>query len=217
MSTLMPKICKCAVCNAENTFMEVTSTNTFGGSPDLDLRPAQMMRGTMPYWIQKCPNCGYVSDEVSNRSSVTRDYLKMDKYLTCNGIVFQSDLAIRFYQQYMICLKDHKTNTAFSAIQRAAWACDDAHDEENAVICRKLAIKQMEALFHDAKLNQDTLRMVRADLLRRAMLYEQLVEEYESVHFSDELLNRILAFEIQKAKEHDPGCYRVEHVTENIA
>ena len=211
MSSFMPVECKCSICEAENTYQSITSTNAFG-SPDLDLRPPEMQRSTMPYWIQKCPNCGYVSSEVSDQSCVTTEWLKTDRYLTCEGISFGSKLAEKFYQYYLISLEDGEARNAFFAVQRAAWACDDALDDDNAIICRKLAITQIDKLFQDESLNQDTLRIIKADLLRRSMLFDKLIDEYSSVHFSTDLLNRILAFEIEKAKEHDPGCYRIEHV-----
>lgn len=213
MSSLMPKICRCAVCGAENTFMEIASTNTLGGGPDLDLRPAEMMRSTMPHWIQKCPNCGYVSSEVSDRTGVSAEWLKTDQYLTCQGIRFQSGLAAEFYRYYLISLEDGNARNAFFAVLHAAWACDDVSDDGNAIVCRKLAIAQIETLSPNEQLNQDTLLLIKADLLRRAQLFDKLIEEYASVRFSYDLLNKILAFELQKAKERDSGCYRVEHVT----
>ena len=37
---------KCSVCAQESEQTVLASTNTFGGGPDLDLRPAEMMRST---------------------------------------------------------------------------------------------------------------------------------------------------------------------------
>ena len=37
---------KCALCGETSTHIEVMSTNTFGGVPDLDTRPPEMMRST---------------------------------------------------------------------------------------------------------------------------------------------------------------------------
>ena len=56
MSTMcdFPRIC--AVCGAMHEYRILTSTNAFG-SPDLDLRPPMMKRGTMHLWVQECPSC----------------------------------------------------------------------------------------------------------------------------------------------------------------
>ena len=212
MSTFMPVECKCAICGAVNAYRVVASTNSFG-SPDLDLRPAEMQRSTMPSWIQECPSCGYVAYEVSDSSCVTKEWLRSGRYLSCDGINFSSGLAVQFYKLYLISLEDKKIRNAFSAIHRAAWACDDELDKENAITCRKKAIALIDELMIDQDTNKDTLLLIKADLLRRAMLFEQLITEYSSVQFQDKLLNQILAFQIQKARQKDPYCYRLDNVT----
>ena len=37
MSRIVPMECKCAVCGATNIYRVLTSTNTFGGDPDLGM------------------------------------------------------------------------------------------------------------------------------------------------------------------------------------
>lgn len=49
MTRIVPSKCKCAVCGAKSRYNVIASTNTFGGGPDLDLRPPEMERSTMPY------------------------------------------------------------------------------------------------------------------------------------------------------------------------
>ena len=44
MTTMMREKSKCAIRKAVNEYSVITSTNTFGGGPDLDLRPAEMQR-----------------------------------------------------------------------------------------------------------------------------------------------------------------------------
>ena len=114
----------------------------------------------------------------------------------------------------MISMEDGNAGNAFYAARNAAWACDDARDSGNAVACRKLALARIGEVIRAREEDRETLRLVRADLLRRAMLYDQLIGEYSSVHFSEDLLNRILAFEIKKAREGDPECYRVDQTDE---
>ena len=47
MTTVFPQTVRCSVCGAENEMMVVASTNTFGGTMDLDTRPPEMKRSTM--------------------------------------------------------------------------------------------------------------------------------------------------------------------------
>ena len=74
MSTMHEFHRTCAVCGATHRYRILTSTNAFG-SPDLDLRPPQMKRGTMPLWVQECPSCGYTAEDVSDPTQIPREYL----------------------------------------------------------------------------------------------------------------------------------------------
>ena len=80
MSRMCNVMRKCSVCGTVSEYMALASTNNLGGGPDLDLRPAEMMRSTMNVWLQRCPGCGYVSEDVSNLSRVDREWLNSDKY-----------------------------------------------------------------------------------------------------------------------------------------
>lgn len=213
MSRIVSDKCTCAICGATNEYNVLASTNIFGGGPDLDLRPAEMQRSTMDLWIQECPKCGYISEEVSDTSDVTMEWLKSERYLTCDGIKFESDLAKRFYKYYMISIEDKNDEDAFFAILHAAWACDDEGDEENACRCRMLAIPLATLLINNDHERKNDFLLMRADLMRRAGQFEDLIETYSLVHFDIDLLNQILQFEIEKAKKKDLSCYRVEDVT----
>ena len=210
--TLFPEEITCAVCGTKNEFQLLGSYSTFGG-PDLDLRPAEMKRSTMPYWVQKCPCCGYVARQVSDPAPVTEEWLKTEDYITCNGISFSSDLAKEFYQQFMISDQGKDTETAFYALLHAAWACDDRRDKENAKHCREMACSIAEKLLSSKHKKDENLSLLRADLLRRSGQFSRLIDEYSNIRYSEDLLNDIIAFQLEKAKEHDAGLYRVKDVT----
>lgn len=213
MTTMMREKSKCAVCKSINEYSVITSTNTFGGGPDLDLRPAEMQRSTMPQWIQVCPNCGYVSARITDKHHVTKKWLQSENYLACDGIDFVSDLAKSFYRCYLICLQDKETEDAFFAILHCAWACDDAEDTENAKRCREIAIPLADKLIEIDFMNRENLLTLKADLMRRAGQFDEMIDQYASISFDVDILNQIVAFEIKKAKEGDTGCYRVEDAT----
>ena len=214
MSRIVLAECKCAICGTTNEYRVLTSSNTFGGGPDLDTRPAEMYRSTMNVWIQECPGCGYISEKVSDASNVTIEWLKSRKYLSCDGITFVSDLAKKFYKYYLINLEDENTEDAFYAVLHAAWACDDKKDDINAKHCRELAISLANELIESDYDNKDKIRMMKADLMRRACRFDEMIATYASVKFDEDLLNRIIGFEIEKAKIKDPSCYRIEDVIE---
>lgn len=202
---------KCAVCGNESEQITLASTNTFG-SPDLDLRPPEMKRSTMCWWIQECPHCGYISESIDDETNIDKDFLQSAEYISCSGKTFASELAQKFYKYYLINLLDENEEDAFYAVLHAAWACDDIKDIDNAVHCRKLAIVEIEKLINET--DNPTLLVQKADLLRRAGLFQSVIIEYSNNNFEKELLNQIIAFEIEKSVQEDMGCYTVADVTQ---
>ena len=215
MTTMRESKQKCFVCGKEATCPVLSSTNAMG-SPDLDLRPPEMERSTMVYWIQKCPHCGYVSGKLSDDTSINQGWLASPEYKTCEGIKFASGLAARFYQYHMVSLADKKLDSAFYALLHSAWACDDADDKENAIKCRKLAIPLLERLIEEGEnaVETENLKVLKADLQRRALLFDSLIEEYRGQSFSNDLLNQIILFQLAKARQQDAACYTVSDVAE---
>ena len=210
MSLPMKINCKCFVCNFESVQTILASTNRFG-SPDLDLRPPEMERSTMEWWLQECPSCGYVSTEIEDRTSVNQSFLESDNYLTCSNNEFKSNLAKKFYKQYLINMADKKHKTAFHAILHAAWCCDDTNDKELAILCRKLALTELDKFINDNAREKETLLVMKADILRRSEMFTSVIEDYNPLDFKEELIQKIIAFQITKSKEQDTSCYRVEH------
>ncbi len=225
MTTMYEQSRKCAVCGEAKTYYEIGSTNSFG-SPDLDLRPPQMQRGTMGEWIQQCPACGYVSGRIDNDpGKVTKKWLKSKAYTHSDGIDFRSGLADQFYKFYKISLLNENTERAFFALLHAAWACDDCEDTANAVRCRSMAVPLLNQVTEELTSGQgdpeeddsdkkDNLLLIKADLLRRSGQFETLLSEYASRHFENEIMNKVLAFQLAKASEKDTACYTVQYAVE---
>lgn len=200
----------CAVCGKKSTQTALASTNRFG-PPDLDLRPPEMERSTMEWWIQECPYCGYVAKDISNETSITKEWLKNREYFSCENQPFKSNLAQKFYKQYMIAIKDEKNEAAFHSAIYAAWACDDVQDADNAIFCRKKALELFEKLIIEQE-EKEIFLLIRADLLRRTRQFDLLIVEYKEEDFSEEELRKIVAFQIKKAKQQDTACYTMADV-----
>lgn len=208
MTTFMRERRICSICGAESYYQETASTNSFG-SPDLDLRPPEMKRSTMMTWVHQCPKCGYASGSVTDHTSVSQEWLQTTEYKKCEGIAFKSDLARLFYQAHMIKLKDGRRSEAFHDLLHAAWSSDDKHDTDNAKRCRKLALQYVEDLIHDNPENKKSILVMKADLMRRAGNFEELLQEYATIGFENDLLDQIIAFELNRAAAHDSKCYTV--------
>ena len=196
----------CYLCFEESEHFVLGSSNTFG-SPDLDLRPAPMMRNTMRFWIQECPRCGYVSTSIDEKTSITLDYLKTDEFNSYRDRNFKSPLAVKFFKSYLISKQDNNIKDMFYNLLHTAWVCDDYRDFANALFCRELALEIIDELIKEE--GKEELKLVKCDLLRRSKQFDRLINEYSSVNFSNDILNKVLAFQINKAKEKDSKCYLV--------
>ncbi len=209
MSTLAPEKFVCSVCGTETEFMVLTSTNTFG-SPDLDLRPSEMHRSTMDSWIQTCPVCGYTAEKISTKTSVTRTVLASNDYKSCKGIPFVSDLAKEFFRHYLIMLADKEPEAAFFALLHASWACDDAGDKANASLVRGKAIRIADYLLaqndYDGK---DVLSLIQADMMRRTSRFDELLEKFKSMTYTEKLQNEIIDFQKVLARRKCSKCLTV--------
>ena len=209
LSTRITK--KCAVCGMESEQYVLFSTNTFGGGPDLDLRPPEMMRSTMCYWVQECPHCGYVAKTLTDKTGVTIEWLKSDEYTQCSGLHFSNTLAERFYKQYLIAKADENPEGAFYAALHAAWGCDDAQDTESAALCRRLAINEIDAVIQKQPEFFD-LNIQKIDLLRRVGMFDEAIAEGRRLSTDKALFQKIIAFELLLAQAKDTKCYTVKDI-----
>ena len=208
MTTLHTKLCKCGNCGASIYIRTVTSTNAMG-YPDLDLRPPQMQRSTMPHWVQECPECNYVSKDIEKRSTPYKKLLASDAYKTCDGNNFENTLTRKFYRMGLISLSKNKFAEAYASFLHAAWASDDSRDDEAAKVCRMQALATYEKLPD----KDDKNRMVqRADLLRRVGEFDKLTEEYADAVYDETVLQDIIAFQLALAKERNTDCYTLAAV-----
>ena len=196
----------CAVCGNESEHYVLLSTNTFGYC-DLDLRPPQMKRDTMDMWVQECPVCRYVAGSLDQPIAINEEWLKSEEYVSCR--MFASRLAKRFFRRYLLNLKENKGENAFYSVLHSAWVCDDVKDYKNAIYCRKLAIAELEKLIEKEPGNENYL-VLKADLMRRSELFEEVISEYGNKKMNDNLLEKIRSFEVEKAKSKDNRRYTVE-------
>lgn len=214
MTTMYQDTVKCYVCGKESKQTVLGSTNSFG-SPDLDLRPPEMMRGTMEYWAHECPYCGYIAENTDLGTVVTEAWLARVEFINANNIEFESELAKRCYKEYLINLEDENIYKAFAVILTAAWACDDAQDIENAVLCRNLALDLIDELIEKED-DPSTLMLQKIDLLRRSNQFNKALGEFSGIFMDKDLLQDILDFQLEKVKNHDNACYTIEDVKKSI-
>lgn len=209
MTTIRKIEQKCPVCRKPSLVSVLTSTSTWG-YPDLDLRPAEMQRSSMFAWLAECPHCGYVSGNFNNGTDITEEFLQGDDYKSLEGFEFKSDLAKRFYRAYLIAKELKDSRKCFFNLLHCAWACDDAEDS-NAIEIRKKALFYIDD-FEAGEDEKRNLLCMKADLLRRSGQFDRVVEEFKDVTIGEELHDKIINFQIEKAEKKDTACYTVEDV-----
>ena len=165
----------------------------------------------MHVWIQECPHCGYVAGDLSDELEISKDYLKCEEYRTCEGNDFKSDLSKRFYKLHMIGRESGNAEKAFYSLRNCIWKCDDVQDEL-AVEMRKRAVELADELIERDTEDKEILILMKADFLRRSGQFDRLVEEYENIALDDENCDKILRYQIEKAKEQDDKCYTTEEI-----
>lgn len=201
---------KCSVCGKSSPQPVLMSTNAMG-YPDLDLRPPEMKRSTMNAWILECPHCGYVASDLEDELEISKEFLESEEYLSCDGYDFKSNLSKLFYKGYLIAKQSNDALGCFVNLRDCAWKCDD-YEDENAKAIRKQALPYIDELIQEDDEDKDSLIVMKSDFLRRSGEFEQLFSEYENLTIGNELLDNIIQFEIQKARENDVDCYTVEDV-----
>ena len=203
----------CSVCFSEINFSYVSNSIMLGYS-DLDSRPAELKRSTMPLWVQECPVCGYANKTIEQIPPVpvNRRWLNSNAYKNCEGIPFENDLAKKFYHKYMVCNAGFENQNALDGLICAVWACDDAGEAKNAKTCRLIAADLAEEMYHDDKNPEHAVKL--ADLLRRAGEFDEMMKRTWNIRFSKEtekekMLGMLLTFERRLAASRDARCYTI--------
>lgn len=207
--TKMPRTC--SVCGTTSEQAVCLSTCSFG-SPDLDLRPPQLARSTMSTWYEKCPECGYVAVNIEKIEMKNSGYLETDEYRSLEGMPQSRktpDMARDFYQLYLIANHDGDTESAFHALLHSAWCCDDHCDKETARALRVKCLEQLVEFDDEMEPAGGTRAVIMADLMRRARMFDDVAEQFDGMDLGEEMLTKLLAYEVELARKHDDKCHAV--------
>ncbi len=213
---MLPNQSVCSACGALSEQTELVSTNAFG-SPDLDLRPPEMQRSTMPYWVQTCSQCGFCASDIGKTMQGSRDLIAQPAYRDQLRNPDFPELANRFLCWAMIAEAEGAWADAAHASLHAAWACDDAQLAEVANTCRLQAIDRIRAAWDKgAKVvdGGEAEPVLLVDLLRRT---GQFPEAGDTVHrvlrdVQDPWISKVFEFELSLIKAEDAAVHRLDEV-----
>ena len=135
------------------------------------------------------------------------DFFKSDEYVTCNGHEFKSEVSRKYYRHHLMAKAKNAYLTAFTDLKRCAWACDDKKDDELAVEIRKMALDCMDMMEREIWEGDEYLKVVRADMLRRSLQFDEVIMQFSGVSLEDSRYNRRIALPSELAEKKDSDRY----------
>lgn len=196
----------CGVCGHQSTQRHPRAA-TQNGPPDLDLRPAELVRSTMPYWLQQCPGCGFVAPRIDRADEAASGIVQGGHYRALLAELGYPPLARRFLCRAMLMEETGDLHGAAEATLHAAWVADDARKPDLARAWRLDAV----ALFRQGPQPDLEQRVRIVDLLRRAGDFGGAAAQAGELERSGlpDPVDRVVAFERRLIAAGDVRAYTV--------
>ena len=168
-------------------------------APDLDHRPGEPARSTLPRWVATCRRCGASGPDLAALPDGAGDVVRSDDYRALHA----PGPAVPFLRWALICERTGDSAGAGEATLHAAWALDDA-GQDAADLRRRAA-----ALFGEPDGPEDALRLI--DVLRRAGEFGTAASRAAALDgiVLDENSAAILAFQRDRIAAADPGRHMI--------
>lgn len=168
-------------------------------APDLDHRPGEPARSTLPRWVATCRRCGASGPDLSALPAGAADVVRSEAYRALRT----PGPAMPFLRWALICERTGDPVAAAEATLHAAWALDDAG--QDAADLRRRAV----ALFGEPDGPEDALRLI--DVLRRAGEFAAAASRAAALAGTalDENSAAILAFQRNRIAAADPARHMI--------
>lgn len=199
------------------TEQHILMSTSQGFASDLDGRPGELTRSTMPSWVQTCPNCTYCAPDIAKAEAGIQAFLNQSTYQSQRTNPDFPDLANQFLCASMILAHSGKNLHAAWQSIFAAWCCDDAGQEQNALFCRNQALDLISRATRkewlDRRVQLDSV--TRVDLLRRARRFPEALNELHRFQEIDPdvFRQRVLMFEKTLIQNQDSASYSTDAAT----
>lgn len=176
MTNVVSVLKKCMHCGCETSF-DVMEDVTEYGPPDLDTRPSETKRSTINFGVQRCPNCHYASDDISQLVPFDDGILKSERYLEIHNSSYPYNA--RSYMMASLIkesVEDYEKAAYF--MLNACWVLDDNNIDSYE--------ERLEAasLYLKGDLDQTT-KLIVIDLYRRAESFDDAKELLDSEDISE--------------------------------
>lgn len=208
MSTYKLTPAKCACCKEGSVQTQFTSASAFD-EPDLDFRPAEMMRSTLGIWLMHCPRCGYVAKDIRKKPGVKKEALhRLYQNIDLNLPLKAQD----FIKYAFLCEAKKDWRGAVEGYLWTAWLCDDDNDNEHAKAMRIQCLKALDQRLQHFLFPKEWRYNIqlKADLLRRtedAANIKALMQMDTDDRRLDFITRELLLYQKTLAGEGDFGAH----------
>jgi hypothetical protein len=163
-------------------------------APDLDMRPGEPTRSTLPQWVRTCRACGACAPDLATLTRDAADIVGSAPYRAMDGVPKPAHPFVRWS---MLCAPTEKAE----ALLQAAWAADDMPDEQAA---KTLRLRTAECWGAPDR-TETALRLI--DVLRRAGAHERAgaIADGLAMTVLDENSLRIVTFQRARMAARDTG------------
>lgn len=161
---------QCYFCKNKHHFQSLGDNNSFG-MRDLDTRPPGMMRNLMHLMVEKCPNCGYTSYDISkNEYNLSEQDLNSKEYIKILNDE-KINFAIKKFMLVAMLTENYHYKLSGMSYLRAAWMADDANEMLLAKKLRSKAIKFLELSLKEE--DNENIKLIIVDLYRRIDMFDE--------------------------------------------
>lgn len=212
MSTFTEKETVCAVCGKTSLQTVLASYSVFG-EPDLDFRPAEMLRSTMEAWVQECPYCGYTAPDIRKRTRLKEKELRQI-YEGAQSSGPLPELALTFAKCALYLERKKELPGSIRHYLWAAWVCDDTGDRESAARLRTRCLSLVERLLPKwvTKKKRRRYLLLKADLLRRTGNFELLCRLPVDDRSFDYASREIMIYQKELAERRDDTAHAQDEI-----
>lgn len=155
------------------------------GSPDLDGRPGEPTRSTLPRWLQTCDGCGACAPDLAALPASAQEAVQVDAYHTLRSP----------FERWAALVAG--TPDEAEAWLQGAWLAEDAGEDGTEQRRRALRVWPKPV---------DPEAMVRlVDIQRRAGLLADAAAMLDAIPRTDDGVARIVAFERARIASGDTG------------
>ena len=175
--------------------------------PDLDLRPGEPVRSTMPRWLQQCPGCGYSAPDITRAHPAAAEAVRAAPFRALLADSSIPPLARRFLAWALVLEETGALHASAEATLQAAWVADDLGRPDLARPWRLDAV----ALWRGGPAldAEQTVRVV--DALRRAEAWDDAAATAEGLARSapSEEVAQVITLERRLIEAGDAGRHTI--------